>query len=541
MDSLGAALKLKKLAKNLAEKPRLIESDDWASKVVDLHRVVDVYQALFVMLEHHNEALVRVGLELVTDNRTRKILSWNEGAWYEDEEKRNWLRGLVHEKLHRVLKAVDAVSTGPPESIAVAAAVVTPVPDAGSAAEIARLTQRLEESEAALEAETARAQAAEALHQAAAGKVRHLQAKVSEAAVQAAEWELRVQEADRLAQDAEEGTKQLSALRAVQATGSAEGADVVGTAGTAHSAGKAASVVSIGVQTDQVENAVPVIRELQQKAGNAVPIVHELQRQLRDDTLPPEPQPRLEIELSQARQKISILEAKVAKLEAKEAALLEQLRKQAVVVEEMHAKIRQMVARGEAEGVGDIVKKLVGDVGLDFVLKQKSVWDRLYKDAELRIQRLEELRRQHSAVAGNAPGHSEVREDVMEELSRSDLWQRLAERRTRAGGEGHGHEPEQSAICFSAPDPEPHKNEPSRSLAPDLELRSNQRRDRSRQRQQSKQPKLSATRNLKMMGVSQSLPSLMQEPSKSAIEAAADIRGIVLHSREPAWLRGWRP
>jgi len=107
---------------------------------------------------------------------------------------------------------------------------------------------------------------------------------------------------------------------------------------------------------------------------------------------------------------------------AREKALQDKLDRQAVVLEEMEAQLRDLLAEGQADGMSEKMQRLMEKVGLGRALKAKSVWQRLYADAEGRRKRFyadaqvrEEAKRQGSFV----------NDYVFSELKRSTLVEQL--------------------------------------------------------------------------------------------------------------------
>jgi len=81
---------------------RAAEIHQWKHHVCDLHRVLSVAQGMFLLLEHNNEALLRVAIEIVCDTTATKVLWWNEG-WYSDEDQREYFREMVLGKLGKCM------------------------------------------------------------------------------------------------------------------------------------------------------------------------------------------------------------------------------------------------------------------------------------------------------------------------------------------------------------------------------------------------------------------------------------------------------
>lgn len=91
-------------------------------------------------------------------------------------------------------------------------------------------------------------------------------------------------------------------------------------------------------------------------------------------------------------------------------------------MEEMQLRVKDLLFRADGEGVGPVMQKLFVKVGLDKVVSEHSVWDRLYTDAKDRITRLQQLRSQYGL--GDDPELARI----MEALQASDLAQRLAQK-----------------------------------------------------------------------------------------------------------------
>ncbi|CAK0894815.1 unnamed protein product, partial [Prorocentrum cordatum] len=69
----------------------------WRSNLTDMHRVRNMARTLWLSLEHTNEAVMRVALEIVTCRKARKILWWNDDFWASEEGKPEHLRGVIEE------------------------------------------------------------------------------------------------------------------------------------------------------------------------------------------------------------------------------------------------------------------------------------------------------------------------------------------------------------------------------------------------------------------------------------------------------------
>jgi len=74
----------------------------WQRDVRDTHRVMEVPQRAWLLLEQSNEPLVRIGVELATSRAGQKVLAWKDG-WWQEEEKREYLKIYVRKKLKDIL------------------------------------------------------------------------------------------------------------------------------------------------------------------------------------------------------------------------------------------------------------------------------------------------------------------------------------------------------------------------------------------------------------------------------------------------------
>jgi len=127
---------------------RQVDEVQWRQSCIDLHQVMEAARAVYLVLEHHNEALVRVAVELCTCKVGRKILWWNDN-WYADDKKREHLRELVKEKL--MLSIAHAKNTTPVVEEKVGA----------DPEELASLQKKLEEAESGRKAAQHQQQIAE--------------------------------------------------------------------------------------------------------------------------------------------------------------------------------------------------------------------------------------------------------------------------------------------------------------------------------------------------------------------------------------------
>jgi len=64
----------------------------------DIHRMMSAVRAMFLHLEHHNEAMLRVSVEIVTCPEARKCLRWDD-EWFSDDGQREAFRETIQEKI----------------------------------------------------------------------------------------------------------------------------------------------------------------------------------------------------------------------------------------------------------------------------------------------------------------------------------------------------------------------------------------------------------------------------------------------------------
>ncbi|CAE8721105.1 unnamed protein product, partial [Polarella glacialis] len=127
-----------------------IDEVQWRADVIDLCRVMECAKKLWLILEHSNEAMIRTALEIMVCRVAKKTLWWQD-FWYSVEEKREYFKSLVGQKL------AIAIANAKRSKVDLSALQ-------GSGEEdprLAVLRKQLEESEAALKAARAAQAAAE--------------------------------------------------------------------------------------------------------------------------------------------------------------------------------------------------------------------------------------------------------------------------------------------------------------------------------------------------------------------------------------------
>lgn len=426
---LGDTARLKKFSSKLSQAPRNVDEKQWAANVVDLHRVLTVVQGLFLTLEHNNEALLRVGVELVTDRKVRKVLDWQDGGWYENDVQREWFRTVVQEKLAFVLKVVTGQDTG--GGVASPQAPTTKCSGTNDE-DIDTLKRKLEFAEATLANTQAAKLKAEASAQAAASSAhdaevraraaeassKQFQARAQEAEAQALAADARMKEAVVAAEEAASAAEkrvqeavQAAEIRIQDAETQTRGAEA-----RAQEAGARAEKAETREREVQVlfeqaearaEEAVETARDAtvrtraaeegQQKAEQAAAALQEELAEKHKEEI------RLRKEVEETNKRIQELDASLLKAKAeaaaKEAELRrqlaeanEELKRQRLLLEEMQAKLKEVVVRSKDNAE---LRALIKSVGMDSALTAVSVWDRLYSDAKNRISRMETLRTEY--------------------------------------------------------------------------------------------------------------------------------------------------
>lgn len=119
MQQKASRVKANPMFKHLRQAPKeeenassYIDTRAMATSVTDLHRVMDVVFSLYLLLEGHNETLLRVALDIVTDRENfKKMLRWDRrcpfsspGSDLQDDERKNWFRAKVKEKLEILIE-----------------------------------------------------------------------------------------------------------------------------------------------------------------------------------------------------------------------------------------------------------------------------------------------------------------------------------------------------------------------------------------------------------------------------------------------------
>eukprot|EP00913_Durusdinium_trenchii_P000807 g754.t1 len=83
----------------------VFDINDWKTRMADLQGIMSAAKALFLLLETHHEAIVRVALELALEPEVMRIFAWEN--WYQESQRRESFRKKVQEKLQRVFRMLE--------------------------------------------------------------------------------------------------------------------------------------------------------------------------------------------------------------------------------------------------------------------------------------------------------------------------------------------------------------------------------------------------------------------------------------------------
>mmetsp|Transcript_20359 Transcript_20359/g.36392 ORF Transcript_20359/g.36392 Transcript_20359/m.36392 type:complete len:683 (-) Transcript_20359:56-2104(-) len=462
---------------------REVDPDAWAGNVRDTHRVLKVVQTLWVFLEQFNEPLLRVGVEIVTANHARQeLLRWKEATWYVDETKRDYLKDLVQDKLAYVLEAKIL-------GLAAMADIILntdqigdfEMPDGNRKEQRAQRPEhaQLQGNSAAVSPPSQKLPLMESRNGETGGtggsdgsvpKAKFDEAQ-AELLAKRMELENLRQEANKLREKAEASEIAISTERA-----RAEAAAAAASAAAAEASKAKAAASKAAAEQEKAKD------QLSNMVASAAAAAEKAARQPKEDKLPIRQQSEEPVKLAKlvevktvkvdaAVQVDTIPQAEpvipkavdgpcprckevMERAEAREAELQKQLKQQALAVEELTAKLKDMLAGAEATGSGDEVREMLAKAGLTYVLKIGSVWDRLYKDAEKRIRRFRQM--SPAAEDGKAEqpktlrvNESEVGNSQMPRWTVGEDWGWAAEDRQASGpsytvGPGPGQFPSQT-------------------------------------------------------------------------------------------------
>ncbi|CAK9051278.1 Uncharacterized protein SCF082_LOCUS28155 [Durusdinium trenchii] len=68
----------------------VFDINDWKTRMADLQGIMSAAKALFLLLETHHEAIVRVALELALEPEVMRIFAWEN--WYQESQRRESFR-----------------------------------------------------------------------------------------------------------------------------------------------------------------------------------------------------------------------------------------------------------------------------------------------------------------------------------------------------------------------------------------------------------------------------------------------------------------
>mmetsp|Transcript_28394 Transcript_28394/g.90372 ORF Transcript_28394/g.90372 Transcript_28394/m.90372 type:complete len:579 (-) Transcript_28394:134-1870(-) len=422
--AFAAAVTLRRSATKFTELPRNIDPKLWAANVVDLHRVLRVVNGLYLVLEHNNEALLRVATEIVTDKKARKVINWQEATWYEDDEKREWFRFVVKRKLELVLKEVtsDRVSGAQDtsgasggttdnhkEQLELLQAALAKEKELTRQAE-ARVREALadnQEAEARADSLLARSVRAEAGEQEARARAETAEASVqaaeahamrSEAAVQAAEASLQAAEARAMRSEAAVQAAE-AGLQGLQARARASGASA-----REATCEESRAMADGGQQSTAASEAR--LAKMQEEEARL--------RRLLDETT---------VRVKELQHSLASKDAEATELCEKLAASDRDVKQHRVLLEEMHAKLKDVVHRSQQHGMSAVLGRIIEESGLGAAIRATSVWERLYSDAQKRMARWQQA--QEGCIAASRAVF-QPNTNVLAELQNSDLPRQLA-------------------------------------------------------------------------------------------------------------------
>eukprot|EP00435_Cladocopium_sp_Y103_P021825 s1418_g5.t1 len=79
-----------RLARRTSDSCGVLDVVDWKTRMADLQGIMSCAKALYLLLETHHEAIVRVALELALEPEVRRIFAWEN--WYQESQRREGFR-----------------------------------------------------------------------------------------------------------------------------------------------------------------------------------------------------------------------------------------------------------------------------------------------------------------------------------------------------------------------------------------------------------------------------------------------------------------
>lgn len=327
-----------------------LDSKVWEKNVLDIQHLWRLARSLWLLLEHNNEAMFRVALELVTCGKTKQCVNWHEALWFQDDLQREEFSGMVREKLAHVLTTV-----GMPHAPSTHDKTKVCKPIIGK--EGASPTKARRDS---FSAET------QTIPRTTKDTCLPLYAGMRHDAASQTDKVLEIPRPNLLSSDKKAASTPTSSSSPNLATTVVERITVC--------------------ERGQVKGACVSVCERCQGKGTSKSEeqeafrkrIRELEAERNDLTA------EVQTEKSNAAANAAELKNKLADKETS-------LQNHSLVLEEMSLKLKEFCVESAAVGAFPMVQELLHKVGLDEVLKHATVWERLYKDAMERIKRLEQF------------------------------------------------------------------------------------------------------------------------------------------------------
>lgn len=341
-----------RLARRTSDSCGVLDVVDWKTRMADLQGIMSCAKALYLLLETHHEAIVRVALELALEPEVRRIFAWEN--WYQESQRREGFRQKVQEKLQRVFRMLD---------IQAPAAEQWPTPGREKqerhevvSIQRSRAKSREDKEVQADDGERARLQ-------------EQLEALLKERSQQIQQQELqKVQEVQR-SPEREQDLKELEQLRQAKR------------------------------QFEEQQREMEFLKEVQKRFEQQqleVLRLEQAQRQSADgEELQKMRQAQAAFEkqsadLKKLREEHAAALHRANTLEAEQKQMQEEIHKKNTAMKEMQTKLQGFVQETEEIGAETeaVIKRLMKKVGLtDEVIRTELVWVRLYRDAMERLQR----------------------------------------------------------------------------------------------------------------------------------------------------------
>lgn len=370
-----------RLARRTSDSCGVLDVVDWKTRMADLQGIMSCAKALYLLLETHHEAIVRVALEFALEPEVHRIFAWEN--WYQESQRREGFRQKVQEKLQRVFRMLDIQ----------VAAEQWPTPERDQEREQlvsiqrSRAKSREDKEVQADDGERARLE-------------EQLEALLKERSQQIQQQELqKVQEVQR-SPEREQDLKELEQLRQAKR------------------------------QFEEQQREMEFLKEVQKRFEQQqldVLRLEQAQRQSADqrEELQKMRQAQAAFEkqsadLKKLREEHAATLHRANTLEAEQKQMQEEIHKKNTAMKEMQTKLQGFVRETEEIGAETeaVVKRLMKKVGLtDEVIRTELVWVRLYRDAMERLQRAAARREEKKQEA------REKEREIREAQSPENAWE----------------------------------------------------------------------------------------------------------------------